>query len=391
MTHKRQTLLALLAIFIVPLSGLSIDIYVPSLPAVSQYFNVDKSAAQLTISTYLLGLGLMQLLAGSISDSFGRKKPFLIGIIIYIFTALLIPMSSSITELQWLRFLQGIAVACFIVPMRAILSDLFSGKKLHTMINYMTISWALGPIIAPSIGGYLQFYLGWHAPFYFLAIYATIMLVFNLALMPETIIHSHPFNLKKIRKNFIEILTHQKFIMNLFYLGFLFTMLVLFGVIGSFLIQHGLHYSSIDFGNMGLLMGLAWFLGNITNRFSLEIDFRKKSILSFVVMIATSLVMLNYALFHPITIQTIIIPTAVMLYFAGLIFPNYLAQGISLFPQMGATANSLMGASMTFFSAVGTAIGSLLKSDSPVPLALAYLTITAACVILFGVCSRKET
>ncbi len=69
---------AAIALFIVPLSGLSIDIFVPSLPVISHYFGATKSLAQLSITMYMLGMGVMQLFSGSISDSFGLKKPFLL-------------------------------------------------------------------------------------------------------------------------------------------------------------------------------------------------------------------------------------------------------------------------------------------------------------------------
>src|SRR3990167_8630946 len=114
---KHKYFLATLALLVIPISGLSIDIYVPSLPAVSHYFNVEKALVQLTITTYMMGLGIMQLFAGSVSDSFGRRKPFLIAMLIYILATLLVPYSRNIHDLLILRAIQGMAVALTVVPM----------------------------------------------------------------------------------------------------------------------------------------------------------------------------------------------------------------------------------------------------------------------------------
>ena len=75
-TNKHALFYALIALFIVPISGLSVDVYVPSMPKMAEFFMTNKSLIQLSISFYMLGLGLMQILAGPISDSFGRKKTF---------------------------------------------------------------------------------------------------------------------------------------------------------------------------------------------------------------------------------------------------------------------------------------------------------------------------
>src|SRR3990167_3375173 len=198
MSRSNKNFLAFLALFIIPISGLSIDIYVPSLPAVSHFFEVDKSLAQLTITVYMIGLGIMQFFAGSISDSFGRRKPFLIAMLIYISATLFIPFVKNIEQLLFLRFVQGIVIAVIVVPMRSVISDLFEGPAYYKMANYMTMAWSIGPIIAPAIGGYLQHYFGWQANFYFLGVYSIISFILIALYLPDTSAYHHPFHLRKI-------------------------------------------------------------------------------------------------------------------------------------------------------------------------------------------------
>ena len=126
--QQNRYLLAILALFVTPISGLAIDIYVPSLPAVGHYFGVSAALVQLSITVYMIGLGVMQLFAGGISDSFGRRKPFLYSMFAFIIATLLIPHAHTINQLLLLRLLQGILIAIVVVPIRSVISDLFDPR-----------------------------------------------------------------------------------------------------------------------------------------------------------------------------------------------------------------------------------------------------------------------
>src|SRR3990167_334963 len=128
---QNKYFLATLALLVIPISGLGIDIYVPSLPAVSDYFGVEKALVQLSITTYMLGLSLLQLFAGGISDSFGRRKPFLVAMFIFVIASFCVPFSQDIYQLLFLRLMQGMTVALTVVPMRSVISDLFDGRELY--------------------------------------------------------------------------------------------------------------------------------------------------------------------------------------------------------------------------------------------------------------------
>jgi len=385
MSTARKFLIAACILWGIPLSGMSIDIMAPSLPAISHYFDASKTLTQLTITVFLLGFGVAQLFVGSVVDSVGRKKPLILALSVFILATLLMPRSSNIHQLLLLRFIQGVAVASVNVPMRAILADLFRGRAFMKMVNYMSIAWTMGPILAPAIGGHLQEHFSWHMPCYFLAIYASTTLGLMLVLLPETGTHQHPLKIKRILINYQTMLRYPPYLSGIIMLGAVYSITILFSIVAPFLIQTMLHYSPSQFGTMALLIGLAAFLGNVINRFLINVDANKKvSIclwLSFMVVSG----MLFLSLYYPMNIVGILIPTTLLVLLGSIVFPIYFGACIAMFPKLTATANGLMGAGMVIITGISSALGTLLKSNTQIPLVIAYMSL----VILGLMLSRR--
>ncbi len=381
--------LALLVCFIVPISGLSVDLYVPSMPAMTHYFNVDKSLVQLTVTFYMIGLGVMQFFAGSISDSFGRKTPFLIATFIFIVTTLLIPIVQNITQLLVCRLIQGITVAAMIVSMRSVISDLFEGIAYYKMINYTNIAWSIGPILAPAIGGYLQDYLGWKANFYLLAIYTSLSFIFIAMFLPETSIHRHPFHVKKILKRYKEILMNKDYSLGLVINGLLYSIIIIFTIVGPFYIQTVLHYSAVQFGYIALLTGIAWFVGSVINRFVIHIPLQQKVRLCFLAMFAISVALLLTELVFPIGIY-FVLPLTIIIMLSNIVFPSYLGQAMALFPKSTGSANALLGAFLYVITGISSGMATFLKSTSTIPLVMTYVFILGLCLIIIYFGYRKK-
>ena len=381
--------LAILAILCIPLSGFCIDIYVPSLPAIAIYFHADHAHVQLTITSYLIGLGLSQLIAGGISDSYGRKTPFMIAMLAFMIATLTITQVTTIMNLIFLRFVQGVALGISVVPMRSVLFDLFEGPDLRKMAGYMTMAWSLGPIIAPVLGGYLQVYLGWKFSFYFLGIYSIAITLPIAYFLPETIQYRSSFHIKTIISRYLQMLTNRDYMTGLTINGLIYSCIIVFSTVGPFLIQTTLKYSPIQFGHMVLLLSLAWFLGTLTNRFIIDVNYFSKILTCLMVMLMMSLILLINALWH-LPLYLSFIPLAILFWVGGIIFPNNFARSISLFPYATASGNALFGSLIFSIGGLASVLASQMKATSNLSLALLCVSLISLAFVIALLNLRKS-
>ncbi|HEU4964722.1 MAG TPA: Bcr/CflA family multidrug efflux MFS transporter [Bacilli bacterium] len=192
---------------------LTIDMYLPSLPAMTADLLTTTSLTQLSLTACLLGLALGQLVVGPLSDSRGRRKPLLIGLVIYSAASFLCAVSSSIWALILLRLLQGMAGAAGLVISRAIVRDLYNGSELTKFFSLLMLINGVAPILAPIVGGQLLRVTTWHGVFIVLGLLGTLMLLAILFGLPETLQDQNRSagSLKNTLSTFRSLLTDRVF------------------------------------------------------------------------------------------------------------------------------------------------------------------------------------
>ena len=166
---------------------LSLDLYLPSLPLLSQSLSASASLAQLTLSACLLGLALGQVIAGPISDALGRRRPLLIGLTVYALVSFLCVIAPSVFVLIALRFVQGLAGATGIVIARSMARDMYSGTVAARFYSTLTVVMGLAPILAPLFGGMLLHFTDWRGVFVALTIISLLLLVATIFGTDETL------------------------------------------------------------------------------------------------------------------------------------------------------------------------------------------------------------
>ena len=166
-----------------------VDLYLPSLPQLAQFFATTPSMTQLTLTTAMIGLAVGQLLLGPMSDKFGREKPLILSLVIYIISTVCIIFSPNVETMIVLRVVQGLSSAGSVVISRAVATDLYRGREMTRFFGLLMTINGIAPIISPILGSLLLEYVSWKGVFVFLALIGLVVLVFCFrlkeSLMPE--------------------------------------------------------------------------------------------------------------------------------------------------------------------------------------------------------------
>lgn len=155
-----------------------VDLYLPSLPQLASFFETNASMTQFTLTTAMIGLALGQLLLGPLSDKFGRKKPLIISLVIYIISTILIVYAPNIESMIVLRVIQGLSSAGSVVISRAVATDLYRGREMTRFFGLLMTINGIAPIISPILGSLLLEYISWKGVFVFLALIGVVVLFF---------------------------------------------------------------------------------------------------------------------------------------------------------------------------------------------------------------------
>lgn len=372
---------AALAYLLVPLGGMSTDIYLPSLPHMTEAFNSTDAAIQLTITSYVMAMGLAQFLAGPVSDAFGRKRLIVSSLLMQLAAITVILFASNVSMIIMMRFFQGLGAAFMIVPARALLNDCFSGEELKKKFNYLTICFALAPIVAPFIGGYCQDFFGWQASFIVLVLYNLMLLVLVLGFSEETMKQQRPFSVKDLIGNYVHIVKERSYIYPTLLVSVMFGYMSLINVLGPFIFQNKLGLTPVGYGYIALLFGLAWFLGNVVNQIFFNSDKHIKVIAS--MLCQTIVLVIMYVLAH-LNVMTVFTTTAtifLLIFNAAVIFPIFVGECLAQFPKLAASCNAFLFASTWLAFALYTLIATLIPVETLMPLTLVYAVVN---IISYG-------
>ncbi|MGW0212921.1 multidrug effflux MFS transporter [Micromonospora chokoriensis] len=187
MTNRQRVQLVLVLGALIAIGPLTIDMYLPALPAITAGLQTTETAVQLTLTGTLVGLALGQLLIGPLSDVVGRRIPLLAGLAAHIVASVLCVFAPSITVLGALRVLQGLGVAAATVVATAVVRDLFSGASFARIFSRLMLVMGLAPILAPTLGSGLLRWTEWRGVFAALAVLGALLIVVAALRLQETL------------------------------------------------------------------------------------------------------------------------------------------------------------------------------------------------------------
>jgi len=193
---------------------LAVDMYLPSMPSLSQALSADPARVQLTLSAFFLGLSLGQVFYGSLTDRYGRRPMLLIGLLIYVLSSAGCALASSVDALIVFRFLQAAGSCSAMVITMAVVRDRYGPAEGAHMISRMMLIMGVAPILAPLLGGFILTTVGWQAIFWFQALYGAVLVTSIALLLPETRpAHTRaPTGVWSALKTYGGVLSHRRFL-----------------------------------------------------------------------------------------------------------------------------------------------------------------------------------
>lgn len=214
MTRKQHFITILILGALATISPFSIDMYLPGFPAIAKDLQTTIDEIQLSLTSYLIGIAIGQLLYGPLLDRFGRKKPLYIGLVIYIIASVGCASVASAESLMIMRFLQAIGGCAGMVAALALVRDLFPVDEIAKVISLQTLVISVSPMIAPTVGGYVTAALGWEYIFLVLAAIVILILAGIYFYLPEGQKPDPSLSLmpKSVLGNFYSVLKNRQFL-----------------------------------------------------------------------------------------------------------------------------------------------------------------------------------
>lgn len=242
---------------------MSYDMYVPALPEIAQSFGVSDNLITLTLTTYLFGAVVMQMIAGPLSDHFGRRPILFFGGILFVLVTIACALAPNVIILILARFFQGALVSSMVVAGYAAIHELYVDNQLMRILGLMGSAAFFAPLLGPVIGGYLLTYINWHWIFGAVALLAAVSLCFLWFLMPETLRVPHPeaHRPRHFWQAYRQLVHSPLFLKRAACLGFGYGALVVWVSASSFLLieQGGLSFK--EFGLVQLSFFAAYLFG----------------------------------------------------------------------------------------------------------------------------------
>ena len=362
----------------------TMDIYLASMPSMTDALAATPEEVQLTLSVYMYGWGFAQLAAGPLSDRYGRRPALLYGLAVFVAASIACALSRNVYVLIAARLVQALSLAPIAVVPRAVVRDLHSGDKAAHMLALMGIVLGIAPIAAPIIGSQLHVLFGWQANFVLVALYGVLLWAFVLRSLPETLARPDVDATRPavIRANYGRLLRSRAFCGYMLVAASGFSGLFAFLAGSAFVFVSVLGESERGFG----LMFGAVMLGSITGsvlgsrlvpRLGIERMVRMGTSLMVVAGVALAGLALADAS-HPLAI---IVPMFVYMVSFMLTMPPATAGALTPFPQIAGSASSLLAFCQFLAASTAALIVGFTFDGTARPMALA---IGAASVAAFA-------
>ncbi len=383
MTPSRARMIVVLGVM-VALGPLTIDMYLPALPKIADELSVSSSVVQLTLTGTLAGLALGQLIVGPLSDSLGRRRPLMAGIVLHMLASVICMLAPNLVVLGLARVLQGIGAAAAMVVAIAVVGDLFAESAAATVLSRLMLVLGVAPVLAPSLGAAVLLHASWHWVFTALVVLAGALLLVAALALPETLPASHrrPLRVRGIAATYVELLRDARFVILVLVAALGMSGLFAYIAGASFVLQgrFGLDQQAfaLVFGAGAVaLIGATQFNVVLLKRFA------PQSIVlwALVAALLSGAVFVGLSTAHVGGLAGFVVPVWAILAAMGFVIPNAPAVALSRHTDAAGTAAALLGAAQFGLGAAVAPLVGVLGNDE---LALAVVMTAGVLIALLA-------
>lgn len=358
-------------------TSLSVDIYLPAMPMMSASLHGNT---ELTITGFLIGFCLAQLVWGPISDRYGRRLPLIIGMTLFVVGSIGCALSHTITQIVFWRVFQALGACTGPMLARAMIRDLFSRSRAAQMLSTLIVVMAIAPIAGPIIGGQMILFTSWHMIFWLLAMIGLAMLG-ALYWLPETLPTERRVqaSLLQVFRNYRDLLGHRQFMQFTLALTFYYVAAYTFITASPFVYINYFHVSPQHFGyffavNILGVMGMSIINRRLVHRFALERLLKIAVSLS-----ACAMVLLTVTTYLSVGGLGLMMGL-IFIFFAmnGVIASVTTAAALDTVPQVTGAASALIGSLQYGSGILSSALLAVFNSGTPLTMTLMMAGFTLA-------------
>ncbi|MDR3369706.1 multidrug effflux MFS transporter [Rhodoferax sp.] len=344
--HEHDLRILIILSALMSFASISVDMYLPALPTLVVDLHADMARIELTVSTFLIGFSLGQLFWGPISDTYGRRRPIAIGLLLFILGSVGCAMSATASQMLIWRVVQALGACAGPVLARAMVRDLYARERSAHMLSVLILMMAAAPLIGPLLGGQIIHFWTWRVIFWVLTALGLATL-FALKLLPETLPPAKRSNasLGYTLRAYLQLAFNGKLLVYAvsggFYYGGCYAFIA--GTPFAYVDYYQLspRYYGLIFGaNIIGLMGVNYFNTRLLRRF------RANEIFRFGTWIAagSGIALAVNAYFGWGGLAGLALPIFCYMSVSGLIVANSVASALAAFPKQAGSVSSLVGA-----------------------------------------------
>jgi len=336
---------------------LAMHIFVPALPTAAADLQAAVSELQLTVSFYIFGLAIGQLIYGPLSDRYGRRPVLMAGLVLYVIGGLAALFSPNVHALIVARLFQALGGCAGLVIARAIVRDTSSSDDTARRLAAMNLMITVGPGLAPVVGGALATTFGWRSIFAALCVLGGVILLLTWLMVPETGTFNREASMRSLGRDYVGLLRSNAFICYAIGGGCATTSMYAFTASAPFIIVNELHRPATEVGLcLGLLILGFWIGSMLATQLIGWFDLKKLMIASNLISIAASFTFFSLAVSGRLSVLTMMISIIVYAIGAGIAAPNALTLAVSINPKVTGSASGLYGSTQMAVGAVCSAL-----------------------------------